>query len=97
LEYSRRPRSFSALLENDTLVDAEWRFYRAQDNKTFLDLLNKLLDTGFKESRGTRIKKVSVPLPIWSRPTHIAIGLLRELPYADLAARGKSGEIIPLY
>jgi hypothetical protein len=28
--------SFSARLENDMRVNAEERFYRAQDNKTFL-------------------------------------------------------------
>ena len=42
MEYYAGAMSFSARLENGMSVHAEGRFYRAQDNKTFLDLLNSL-------------------------------------------------------
>src|SRR5271167_3989746 len=41
MEYYAGAMSFSARLENDLRVHAEERFYRAQDNKTFLDLMNR--------------------------------------------------------
>jgi DNA polymerase-4 len=62
MEYYAGAMSFSARLENDTRVHAEERFYRAQDNKTFLDLLNKLWTQPLTRSRGVRIRKVSVTL-----------------------------------
>jgi DNA polymerase IV len=43
-------------------VHAEGRFYRAQDNKTFLDLLNSLWNHALKNSSGVRIRRVSVAL-----------------------------------
>src|SRR5258708_24222695 len=62
MEYYAGAMSFSARLENDMRVHAEERFYRAQDNKTFLDLLNRLWTQALKQSRGVRIRKVSVTL-----------------------------------
>jgi DNA polymerase-4 len=59
MEYYAGAMSFSARLENDTRVHAEERFYRAQDNKTFLDLLNRLWTEALKQSRGVRIRKVA--------------------------------------
>jgi len=60
MEYYAGAMSFSARLENDTRVHAEERFYRAQDNKTFLDLLNRLWTEALKQSRGVRIRKVAL-------------------------------------
>src|ERR1700691_4564270 len=62
MEYYAGAMSFSARLENDTRVHAEERFYRAQDNKTFLDLLDKLWTQALRQSRGIGIRKVSVTL-----------------------------------
>ena len=62
MEYYAGAMSFSARLENDTRVHAEERFYRAQDNKTFLELLNKLWTQALKQSHGVRIRRVSVTL-----------------------------------
>ena len=59
-EYYAGAMSFSARLENDTRVHAEERFYRAQDNKTLLNLLNRLWIQALQPSRGVRIRKVSV-------------------------------------
>jgi DNA polymerase IV len=62
MEYYAGAMSFSARLENGMSVHAEGRFYRAQDNKTFLDLLNSLWNHALKKSSGVRIRKVSVAL-----------------------------------
>src|SRR5271154_7046411 len=62
MEYYACAMSFSARLENDTRVHAEERVYQAQDNKTFLDLLNKLWTRALKPTPGMRIRKVSVTL-----------------------------------
>src|ERR1700724_424425 len=57
MEYYAGAMAFSAGLENHTRVHAEERFYRAQDNKTFLDLLNRLWTQALKHSRGVGIRK----------------------------------------
>jgi DNA polymerase-4 len=62
MEYYAGAMSFSARLENDTRFQAEERFYRAQDNKTILDLFDKLWTQALRRSRGVRIRKVSVTL-----------------------------------
>src|ERR1700685_4644654 len=62
MEYYAGAMSFSARLENDARVHAEERFYRAQDNKALLDLFDKLWTQALRQSRGIRIKKVSVTL-----------------------------------
>jgi hypothetical protein len=82
--------SFSARLENDTHLQAEERFFRAQDNKTFLDLLNRLWTQALKQSRGVRIRKVSVMLSDLVAATNLQAELFAIVPDADLAARGKS-------
>src|ERR1035441_8167001 len=93
MEYYAGAMSFSARLENDMRVHAEERFYRAQDNKTFLDLLNKLWAQALKQSRGVRIKKVSVTLSDLIAATDLQPELFASLPDVDLAARGKSGKL----
>ena len=60
MEYYAAAMSFSARLENGKRVHAEERFYRAQDNKTLLDLLSRLWIQALQPSRGVRIRKVSV-------------------------------------
>ena len=42
MEYYAGAMLFSARLENEMRVDAEERVYGAHENKTFLDLLNRL-------------------------------------------------------
>ncbi len=93
MEYYAGAMSFSARLENDTRVHAEERFYRAQDNKTFLDLLNRLWTQALKESRGARIKKVSVTLSDLVAATNLQSDLFANLPDVVLAARGKSEKL----
>ena len=90
MEYYAGAMSFSARLENDMRVHAEERFYRAQDNKTFLDLLNKLWTQALRQSRGVRIRKVSVTLLDLVAATDLQPDLFASLPDVDLAARSKS-------
>jgi len=85
--------SFSARLENEMRVHAEKRFYRAQDNKTFLDLLNRLWTQALKPSRGVRIRKVSVTLSELVAATDMQPELFARLPDLDLSARGKSEKL----
>ena len=93
MEYYAGAMSFSARLENDTHVQAEERFYRAQDNKTFLDLLNRLWTQALKESRGVRIRKVSVTLSDLVAAANLQAELFASVPDADLAARAKSEKL----
>jgi DNA polymerase-4 len=93
MQYYAGAMSFSARLENDTHVQAEERFYRAQDNKTFLDLLNRLWTQALKQSRGVRIRKVSVTLSDLVAATNLQAELFASVPDADLAARGKSEKL----
>ena len=93
MEYYAGALSFSARLENDIRVHAEKRFYRAQDNKTFLDLLNRLWTQALTENRGARIKKVSVTLSDLVAATNLQSDLFANLPDVDLAARGKSEKL----
>jgi DNA polymerase-4 len=93
MEYYAGAMSFSARLESDVSVHAEARLYRAQDNKTFLDLLDKLWTQALKQHRGARIKKVSVTLSDLVAATNLQSDLLASLPDADLAARGKSEKL----
>jgi DNA polymerase-4 len=93
MEYYAGAMSFSARLENDTRVHAEERFYRAQDNKTFLDLLNKLWTQALRQSRGVRIRKVSVTLSDLVAATDLQPDLFANLPDVDLAARNKSEKL----
>ena len=93
MEYYAGAMSFSARLENDIRVHAEERFYRAQDNKTFLDLLNRLWTQALKQSPGVRIRKVSVTLSDLVAATELQPELFGSLPDVDLAARGKSEKL----
>jgi DNA polymerase-4 len=93
MEYYAGAMAFSARLENDTRVHAERRFYRAQDNKTFLDLLNSLWTQALKQSRGVRIRKVSVTLSDLVAASDLQADLFANLPDVDLAARGKSEKL----
>src|SRR6202045_3099758 len=93
MEYYAGAMSFSARLENDTRVHAEERFYRAQDNKTFLDLLNRLWTQALKQSRGVRIRKVSVTLSDLVVASDLQADLFASLPDVGLAARGKSEKL----
>jgi len=93
MEYYAGAMAFSARLENDTRVHAEERFYRAKDNKTFLDLLNRLWTQALKQSRGVRIRKVSVTLSDLVAATDLQADLFANLPDVDLAARGKSEKL----
>jgi DNA polymerase IV len=90
VEYYAGAMSFSARLENDTRVHAEERVYRAQDNKTFLDLLNKLWMRALQSSPGMRIKKVSITLSDLVASTNLQAELFGSTTEADLAARGKA-------
>ena len=76
-----------------TRVHAEERVYRAQDNRTFLDLLNRLWTQALKQSRGVRIKKVSVTLSELVAASDLQADLFANLPDVDLAARGKSEKL----
>ena len=93
MEYYAGAMSFSARLENDTRVHAEERVYRAQDNKTFLDLLNSLWTQALKLSPGVRIRKVAVTLSDLVASTNLQAELFASGPDSDLAGRGKSEKL----
>jgi DNA polymerase-4 len=85
--------SFSARLANDTRVHAEERVYRAQDNKTFLDLLNRLWTRALQSSPGTRIKKVSITLSDLVASTNLQAELFASGPGSELAGRDKAEKL----
>jgi DNA polymerase-4 len=89
MEYYAGAMSSSARLESDASVHAEARLYRAQDNKTFLDLLEGLWTQALRQSAGASIKKVSVTLSELVAATNLQSDLYTNLQDADLAARGK--------
>jgi transcription antitermination factor NusG len=60
------------------------------NNKTFLDLLNGLWTQALKESRGARIRKVSVTLAELVAATDLQSDLFASQPDVDLIAREKS-------
>jgi DNA polymerase IV len=93
MEYYARAMSFSAQLENDLRVHAEGRFYRAQDNKTFLDLLNNLWSQGFKQSSGVRVRKVSITLSELVAATNLQADLFASAADVDPTARSKSEKL----
>jgi DNA polymerase-4 len=93
MDYYAGAMSFSAQLENDTRVHAEERLYRAQDNKTFLDLLNRLWTEALKESPGVRIRKVSVTLSDLVAVTDLQLDLFANSPDVGLAERDKSEKL----
>ena len=93
MEYYAGTMSLSARLEDGMRVHAEERFYRAQDNKTFLDLLNRLWTQALKQSRGVRIRKVSVTLSDLAAASDLQADLFANLPDVDLAARGRSEKL----
>src|SRR5258708_33817019 len=84
MEYYAGAMSFSARLENNARVHAEEHFYRAQDNKTFLDLLNRLWTQALKQSRGARIRKVSVTLSDLVAATNLQVDVFTSVRDADL-------------
>jgi DNA polymerase IV len=93
MEYYAGAMSFSARLENEMRVDAEERVYRAQDNKTFLDLLNRLWTQALKPNRGVRIKQVSVTLSELVAASDLQPELFARLPDIELSARSKSEKL----
>jgi DNA polymerase IV len=93
MEYYAGAMSFSARLENDLRVHAEGRVYRAQDNKTFLDLLNNLWSRAFKQSSGVRIRKVSITLSELVAATNLQADLFASAADVDPTARGKSEKL----
>ncbi len=93
MEYYAGAMSFSARLENDVRVHAEGRFYRAQDNKTFLDLLNNLWSQGFQQSSGVRVRKVSITLSELVAATNLQADLFANAADVDPTARSKSEKL----
>jgi DNA polymerase IV len=94
MEYYAVAMSFSARLENDLRVHAEGRFYRAQDNKTFLDLLNNLWSQALKKQcSGIRIKKVSITLSELIAATNLQADLFASGTDVDPAGHDKSEKL----
>jgi DNA polymerase-4 len=93
MEYYAGAMSFAAQLENNTRVHAEARVYRAQDNKTFLELLNSLWTQALRLSPGARIRKVAVTLSELAASTNLQAELFARGPDSDLVGRGKSARL----
>jgi DNA polymerase-4 len=93
MEYYAGAMSFSARLENDLRVHAEGRFYRAQDNKAFLDFLNSLWNQAIKQNSGIRIRKVSITLSELVAGTDLQADLFASGTDVDPTARGKSEKL----
>ena len=93
MEYYAGAMAFSARLENHTRVHAEERFYRAQDNKTFLDLLNRLWTQALKTKPWRQDQKSLGQLSDLVAATNLQSDLFTNLPDVGLAARGRSEKL----
>lgn len=76
-------------LESGGRVEAGMECYRAQDSLTFLHMLDDLWKHLMKQSRGARIKKVSVVLHGLVGATELQPELFAPLPASDLRQRSK--------
>src|ERR1700719_418309 len=85
--------SFSVRLENGMSVHAEGRVYRAQDNNTFLDLLNNLWNHALKKSSGVRIRKVSVALSELGAVNNLQAELFASATDIEPTSRRKSEQL----
>lgn len=87
--------TLSVRLENGPRLAAEAHCYRAQDSVTFLHLLDRMWSELQRETRGARLKKVSVTLLGLSSAAEVEQQpeLFSELPDEDLKARAKSEQM----
>ncbi len=77
----------SVRLENGPRLERGIRFFRAQDSMTLLHLLDHAWDAIRKESKGARIKKISVSVYGLQETTEIQRELFEELPEDELQQR----------
>ncbi len=85
--------SLSVRIENGPRFAMEARFFRAQDTQTFLHVLEELWVQMESDSRGARLKKVSVVLYGLVAQRDVEPELFDLLPDGDLKARAKAEQV----
>jgi DNA polymerase-4 len=93
MEYYAGSISFSARIENGPRVEARERCYHAQDNWTFLQLLDRLWNQALANAGKVRIKKVSVMLHELTAASDIQPELFDTLPAKDVKVRAKAAKV----
>ncbi len=90
LEYFASAFHLAVRLEEGERFEASARCYRAQDSMSFLHMLDRLWARLMKESRGKRIKKISVTLGELMPANQLEPELFEMLPDIDLRARERA-------
>ena len=93
MEYYAGAFSLSARLENGSRLEGGIHCYRAQDSITFLHLLDKLWEALMRETRGARIKKVSITLHELVPASGVQPELFDMLPDVDMRQRDKAEKL----
>ena len=91
--YYARRLSLSARIEHGPRFGMEARFFRAQDTQSLLQVLDALWAQLQAESRGARLKKVSVVLHGLIAQGAVEPELFDLLPDVDLRARAKAEQV----
>lgn len=91
--YYARRLTLSVRIENGPRFAMEARFFRAQDSQTLLHVLEQLWAQMETETRGARLKKVSVVLYGLVAQHEIEPELFDFLPDVDLKARAKAEQV----
>lgn len=89
LDYYAATMSLAIRLENGPRLHCSLQCYRAQDSHTFLHLLDTMWAELAKQSRGARIKKVSVTLYDLTAADALSRELFDEVAGISLKQRGK--------
>ncbi len=93
LDYYASGFSFSARIESGLRYEMEAKCYRAQDNHTFLHLLDLIWTHMLGEIRGQHLKKVSVTLHRLMPASEIESELFDQLPGFDARKRGRAEDL----
>lgn len=91
--YYAQRLTLSVRIENGPRFAMEARFFRAQDTQSLLQVLDELWAQMASESRGARLKKVSVVLYGLIAQHDVEPELFDLLPDVDLKARAKAEQV----
>ena len=93
MEYFASTLSLSARIENGPRLAGSLHCYRAQDSMTFLHMLDELWDALLKESRGARLKKISITLHDLSPAGDLQPELFAPLPELEMLRRQRASKL----
>jgi DNA polymerase-4 len=93
MDYYASALSLSIRLESGPRLKDSLRCYRAQDSMTFLTLLDRLWDKFVAESRGSRIKKVSVTLHELQPASSVQPELFDAVSDVEAKAQGRAEKL----